>query len=157
MSLRATTKGYGVHAAASRDEHGRSRPISRTTTTTTTNRHLMTKEQCRKIDPVDPPQQGDNVERETLVDKNLQFPFLALLVSGARERNPVNMHYHLVVVLDGRIISASKCNYVRCDHMTVIMSAPLPPVISLWVAPLTLLVGHLATLSILSSGNGGGS
>ncbi|KAK9137779.1 hypothetical protein Sjap_008373 [Stephania japonica] len=36
MSLRAITKGYGVHAVAFRDEHGRSRPISATTTTTAT-------------------------------------------------------------------------------------------------------------------------
>ncbi|KAK9145005.1 hypothetical protein Sjap_004908 [Stephania japonica] len=33
---RATTKGYGVHAVASRDEHGRSSLFQRTTTTTTT-------------------------------------------------------------------------------------------------------------------------
>ncbi|KAK9125324.1 hypothetical protein Scep_014170 [Stephania cephalantha] len=33
ISFRAITKGYGVYASAIRDDHGRSRPISATTTT----------------------------------------------------------------------------------------------------------------------------
>ncbi|KAK9160471.1 hypothetical protein Syun_006812 [Stephania yunnanensis] len=48
------------------DGHGRNRPISSTNHHHRHHhRHLMTKATPPQIDPVDPPQQGDNVGRET--------------------------------------------------------------------------------------------
>ncbi|KAK9096439.1 hypothetical protein Sjap_021936 [Stephania japonica] len=63
----ATTKGYELHASRSWDGHGRNRPSSRTTTTTATP-PPPPHDQSNvppQIDPADPPQQGDNVGRET--------------------------------------------------------------------------------------------
>ncbi|KAK9107995.1 hypothetical protein Syun_024006 [Stephania yunnanensis] len=60
----ATTKGYALHATASWDGHGRNRPISSTNHHHRHHhRHLMTQRMPPQIDPVDPPQQGDNVGR----------------------------------------------------------------------------------------------
>ncbi|KAK9110653.1 hypothetical protein Sjap_018713 [Stephania japonica] len=58
-------------------------------------------QQLSQIDPVDPPQQGDNVERETRWSGSVPRRYLALCGSGLLERNPVNMHYHWLLSSDG--------------------------------------------------------